>query len=981
MKNITRLLSPFFFILLLLHLSPSASQAGHVIGGSIGWECVGKDSFKIELTAYRDCNGSSLNSMIIGLSTNCGTKNIALRTTSTEDVTPVCDEQCTRCDSKGCTFKYGIQRIKASALVDVSSYRSNGCCELTAAFSQCCRSGFSSANFYIRSKINLCQSPCDNSPVFLSDPLSLICLGRDILYSQLAIDPDRDSLVYQLVPASASATNSISYNSPYAHDKPLYFLGFPKNTAAFPRGFHFDTDKGEVLFRPMKEEQGIIAMDVHSYRNGKRIGTVRREMIVIVLKCPDNNPPVLSGVSCSSPKPENFDIEVCPGEEICFKICTSDKDKDDTVTIAWNGGIPGASFTIDNKGSKRESGTFCWTPKDEHASVIPYRFTISASDNACPANGKTSRTYSILVKEPAPEATVSDLVGDCGNLELRALQTSGKPAASYNWLLDGKRIAHNGGTSDTLLHSTSVSGNFKYALEIAGRNGCVRTYTDSLIIPNHVTLLTNDTVVCANDSFTLKAKAHLPQSKYKIFWGTKDTAYNQLAVIKGVAGKKDSVIRVTVDDGFCVYEKDISVRANTAPVFSLSKDGRLCEERPLQLTAIPQIDTLDSDSIFQYRWYLSTNTKTLSRDSILSTSKSRTYIVEVSDSLGCTSTDTVRTYIDKAWVPKDTATCLGDNVFIELANSTPPSSYYWTDNSRDTSLISYTGSKRLLNPTNDRFYSLKRVYQINGASCTTYDSFKVVVHPLPKVTISPKTLWACPKQESISLEGSPANGSWTGPGISPTLTRVKLDIRTSPNGVYKYVYQYIDSNQCQSEDSSRINIRPTPVAAFSTSDTVIAVGEDVTFINNSGPPKHIKALWNVGNPTIASDSGDTVTIVFNNVGRYPVSLIVIDTLTMCADTLVKQNKVRVFNSVAGVEKSQVRVYPNPASNLVWIEMESDNHQGMLKLYDASGRKVTQQVLRKNKAPLNLENLSEGVYYWNLLMDGNTAIGKLVIQRP
>lgn len=966
---------------LLLFFSSTLSKANHVLGGSIGWECVGKDSFKIELTAYRDCNGSSLNSILIGLSTNCGTKNVALKTTTTEDVTPVCDKQCTRCDSKGCTFKYGIQRIIASALVDVSNYRNNGCCELTAAFSQCCRVGFSSENFYTRSKMNICQSPCDNSPVFLNDPLSIICLGKDVIYSQQAVDVDRDSLAYKLVPALKSATASISYYSPYAYDKPVYFLGFPKNTSAFPRGFHFDSKKGELLFRPMKEEQSIIAIDVESYRNGKHISTVRRDMFIVTLKCPDNNPPVLSGVNCSVPLATNFDLEVCPGKEVCFKICTTDKDKDDTVVIAWNRGIPGASFTVNNKGGKRQTATFCWTPKDEHASTVPYRFTISASDNACPANGKTSRTYSILVKEPAPEVSISTTAQSCGDLELKAIQATGRPAAAYTWLVDGAKIQKPGGNGDTLRHTTTVSGNFKYELDITGGNGCTRKYTDSLIVPDHVTLHTYDTLVCAGDSFKLRAKAGNSQGTYKIFWGTKDTVYNQLAVIKGIASKKDSVIKVTVDDGFCVYEKDISIRTNAAPVFSLSKDGRLCEERPLQLTAIPQIDTLDGDSIFQYRWYLSTNTKNLSRDSILSTSKSRTYVVEVSDSLGCTSTDTVRTYIDKAWVPKDTATCLGDNVFIELANSTPPSSYYWTDNSLDTSQISYTGSKRLLSPSNDRYYSIKRTYEIEGASCTTYDSFKVEVQPLPKVSISPKTVNACPKQGSIVLQGAPANGNWTGPGISPTRTNVKLDISSSASGVYKYVYQYVDANQCISEDTSTITMRPTPMAAFSTSDTVIAVGDSVTFINNSKPQKHGKALWKVGNPALATDSGDTAVITFLTTGSYPVTLIMVDTLTGCADTLVKNNKVRVYNGIGGVHQSRVRLYPNPASDQVWIELEDKGKRGMLKLFDASGRLVVQHTVKANKEHLNLEDLSDGVYYWNVIMHGETAVGKLVIQRP
>jgi hypothetical protein len=71
----------------------------------------------------------------------------------------------------------------------------------------------------------------------------------------------------------------------------------------------------------------------------------------------------------------------------------------DSVSVNWNNGIPGAVFTIIDQSARLQKGEFCWTPTQDKISNLPYTFTVTARDNACPINGITSRTYRVYVTD------------------------------------------------------------------------------------------------------------------------------------------------------------------------------------------------------------------------------------------------------------------------------------------------------------------------------------------------------------------------------------------------------------------------------------------------------------------------------------------------------------------------------------------------------------------------------------------------------
>ena len=88
---------------------------------------------------------------------------------------------------------------------------------------------------------------------------------------------------------------------------------------------------------------------------------------------------------------------------------------------------------------------------------MPYTFTVTARDDACPLNAVSVRAFRVKVK-PRAQATIDIDTMDCGVYPLEADLIDGfKGTASYNWtILDSnKNIVFNKKTA-----AFKSSGNF-----------------------------------------------------------------------------------------------------------------------------------------------------------------------------------------------------------------------------------------------------------------------------------------------------------------------------------------------------------------------------------------------------------------------------------------------------------------------------------------------------------------------------------------
>lgn len=158
-----------------------------------------------------------------------------------------------------------------------------------------------------------------------------------------------------------------------------------------------------------------------------------------------------------------------------------------------------------------------------------------------------------------------------------------------------------------------------------------------------------------------------------------------------------------------------------------------------------------------------------------------TYTVTGTNANGCTNTATVNVTVDAlpsvSATSTDSAICIGNAVTL---NGGGASSYAWSGNVIDG--VSFA-------PTATDTYTVTGT-DANG--CTNTAMVTVTVNPLPVVTASTPITMACLDDADIALTGTPAGGTWMGPGINGN------DFTPSAAGAgnYHLVYQFTDANGC-----------------------------------------------------------------------------------------------------------------------------------------------------------------------------------------
>lgn len=257
-----------------------------------------------------------------------------------------------------------------------------------------------------------------------------------------------------------------------------------------------------------------------------------------------------------------------------------------------------------------------------------------------------------------------------------------------------------GDTIQTIYIDTSGT----YWVQVTDANTCVNADTIIAILNLlPVVDLGQDSTFCADDSLILDVGAG-----YIYLWSTADTT--QTIVVDTT-----STYRVQItDSNNCMNYDTIEIIVNPIPLVDLGPDTMTCCNEPMVLTANGGIS---------YQW--STGDTTVSIiDTVRSTT---TYIVTVTNSYGCTNTDSVTVIITPVniYLGPDTTICAGTSITLVPMNdcygSSLPSwfTYLWSDGS--------TNSILTVDSTGVGFDSVMITLTIDDSICGLHDVDTVIV--------------------------------------------------------------------------------------------------------------------------------------------------------------------------------------------------------------------------------------------------------------
>lgn len=409
-NKITRIL-PALALIGAMFSNPHEVRATHAMGGDLTYECLGNNQYRVKLSFYRDCNGvAAPTNCNNGLrfyvsSAQCGANfNDCFSLQSVSVITPICASETDRCLSSSGT--YGVEKYVFTKVISLAPWAGCGT-DWTFRWDLCCRNNAITSlqnpgnqNLYLEAKLNNTLGGCNSSPTFLTNPAPFYCLGQSVSYNPGAFDADGDSLVYSLINPRGANGNNLAFNTGYSTLQPILNGGGAGSV-------QLNSSNGTLTVTPNSLQVAVLTYLVREFRNGVQIGSVTRDVQVVIRPCPGNTAPVASGINGTG----NYFLTVCAGTPITFTVNSSDPNPGNVVSMTWNNGIPGATFSV--AGSPFPTGTFNWTPTA--ANIGTNLFTVNVVDNACPLTGANDFGYTIQVTPPLTPANAGPDQSVCGS--------------------------------------------------------------------------------------------------------------------------------------------------------------------------------------------------------------------------------------------------------------------------------------------------------------------------------------------------------------------------------------------------------------------------------------------------------------------------------------------------------------------------------------------------------------------------------------
>lgn len=948
------------------------AQATHVLGIDITWECLGGDSFKFFFNGYRDCNGSSADFHgRLDLISNGEKKYLQLKPIDTFDITQLCDGDTSRCESRTSNFDYGVKKEIFAGVINLSDWAAKNYCGVRVEYSTTTRSGYISTGgrnqgFYARCYLNLCE-PCVSSATFNTDPKTLICLGNDTELDFGATPGSiGDSLVFEIDTPRIGAFVPIKWRSPYDHDKPMFFLGFPNTSRPLPYGFHLNKATGLLRFRPMKTETTILKIKVSSYRKGKLVAYIFRDQTITSRKCADGLE--LLSTQCGS---SNCNINVCPGDNIDFTIYTK-KGAGDTVRLNSDMNIAGAKLVYTQSGTDQDEMKFTWNVGYQDARAAPYKFTVTATDNkTCPLQGRVVKSYSINVRYKHPDLMMEiEPVNKCGFYSFKTFSKTDRTFNPPKWYVNDTFI----GTRDSVYHEFKRKG--KYQIK-AVHEGCTdTTLVQTLDVERGNSLFFDleDLYICRKDTMRLILDVKGIDAPVTYYWeidttimkGYRPTTKDLLFLDKQLPEYPRGNYSLSISDtNGCKFSERAYLSILQVLDHTIAADTTLCQNQ---------------GNFFALATYWSKNEwygpavegKSINLYKV--PAGTHTYLYVGKSNWNCyldTIEITIKPAIDVSAGP-DVDACFAYSG-IRLTQGSPPGGT-WTG--KTVVANKFYPKSAGVGSTNPLIYRLKGT---NG--CLGIDTMNATVVNQTKIKMVTK-ISVCSSDPDVVISASPPVGEWLWNSQITTDSTLTISPKNFRTGTFDYRYSIDDSMYCKAQASGKITITEDPIAGFDVKDTLLTQGDTLNLRALGTFNGVMRFSWEVGNPPFLFGDQRNFNKIIGQEGRHDIKLRVIHWESGCADSLTKTAAIRVQKkpdpeSVAESGADVLySVYPNPVGQELYITLKTEK-AAEIKLFALDGRLLVKQSI-EGLGAIDLNTVPKGVYRVEIDIKGK-SYAELIIK--
>jgi hypothetical protein len=348
----------------------------HIMGGEIIAENNGGNNYNVLLTIYRDTigiptdvnqdftvydvNGNSIMNFSISIDPNANHPIFGFQNGS---ILPF--------------FPYGVEIYFFSQTISLP-----GPGEYTIAWDKCCRNGAIqnlidplSNDMRLYTTVTVDASQTNSTPYFMVKPVMYLPVNTPWQYNPLPYDVNGDSLSWSL------GTPHQSSNS--AQGTPIAGYTAPPSDPTNP--ISIDPVTGTISWTASMLGNWVYTVVCEEYRNGVKIGEIRRDMQFIVL--PSGNLPRFMNFNKIPTIDGYYYWDIEPGQYSELRLMANDQDQNDVVTFE----AFGEPFLLSNPLSYTQQATgvgnviettLSWTPSSSEIRENPYLVVLRLMDGS-----------------------------------------------------------------------------------------------------------------------------------------------------------------------------------------------------------------------------------------------------------------------------------------------------------------------------------------------------------------------------------------------------------------------------------------------------------------------------------------------------------------------------------------------------------------------------------------------------------------------
>lgn len=956
-------------VLLICFVFVGTSNATHLMGGEITWECIksgseaGKYIFKIKV--YRDCQGIPIStSMDLDAHNVPGITSIPLTYIGANDISPTCNIV----DGANLSFSCGgvnTQTGNGNGAVEEHVYQSeaieiNGTPDTNGwhfTWSSCCRNsnitnGLADEGFTLRAVMysytdslgqvlpqnNQCH---DSSPEFYEEPRTILEVGNGydpfvfsngFTYSHNAFDEEQDSLSYTWgMPLDevgydylSPTSTALSFLSPYSYTNPI-------------NGIVLNNVTGRTWYPADQQGNFVTCTKVSAFKCGQLVSEIYREIQVVIIPPTCNlgdttngniGADTLCNIRPSVQPPFFYPASPAPYQWDTLAHCG------DTITFDFN--------AIDND----------FYPNGSKQDLL---FEVSGGQfydyfNNSPCQNPPCATFSEIGTGASPPFITS----------------GGTGSGVFEWITSCNHIINSCSGLRPSIYSfvIKVSDDFcpAPAIEMTSQIISITVFPpcSNLKIP----VVTTD-ASCSLDNGTAQVSPYGGTPPYSIYWSD----LNGIPVNPNNLYSGDYIIRVT-DSTHCESIDTITVSQLPITTSNLSSVSVSCNG--LSDGAISSIQ-YGGQGPYIYLWSTGDTTQSISNIS------AGNYILTVTDINSCISIDSI--LVDEpatlqAFISNSNGILTGSS-----SGGTPPYNFeFLSPNGNIDSSYNNFGNSFAITPMSSGNYIFS-VIDANGCYDTISTNF--VLNFSPTVLVSLSNTY-CDSLSDLTIQVSQDSGEVDMSTAIFQSTAGSFDIASMNVGdtigtssliagggsivinTYLMVNAVINSNQ----------------AIICANDSVLGCIGSFTINNTTGGGIYVLAssVPDGNNFTLGNYSSATFVDCFIN----PCSSFSFNsTINSELGDIYYQSSFFTTTSSQLIDKSNIFIHPNPSDGRIVLEMNKvSSGKYNITIIDMLGQKVydiSKHINSSYRDEINISEYGKGTYLITIENSKETISRKLLVE--